>query len=140
MHSGTSDRRGTAIADLTLLFTGLLVLVGIELTTRAFSAAFVRFREGVVELVSTGETTQVPTLQFWTGSVLLGVAILAGALRLARIFAVRTLPDLRCPECGEDTKRIRRRTLHRIAAPLLGMNVSRRSCSDCGWVGLAKDI
>ena len=41
-----------------------------------------------------------------------------------------------CPQCGGKTTRIHRRKRHRLLGKILGMPVTRRKCSDCGWRGL----
>jgi len=42
-----------------------------------------------------------------------------------------------CPNCGTQTKRVRRRKRHRILSRILETGVTRRSCERCGWSGLA---
>ncbi len=117
----------------------LLTVVGIEMSTRAFTLVVVRLREGVNDLMGGEAVATVPTERFALGLLILVTGVALGVFHAARTLSVRRLPDGGCPACGQQTKRIRRRAVHRFLGVLMGPGISRRRCTGCGWVGLAKD-
>lgn len=42
-----------------------------------------------------------------------------------------------CSRCGGKTQRLRRRIHHRVLGSMLGLELERRRCFECGWKGLA---
>lgn len=120
---------------------GLLVLVGLEISAGLISTTWVRLREGVGALRG-GPEASVPTEQFLIG---LGLTLLAGAVLILTVWRSGVRSQLAiaapgCPDCGQETKRIRRKASHRLLSSLLGDDITRRACAQCGWVGLSKDL
>jgi predicted RNA-binding Zn-ribbon protein involved in translation (DUF1610 family) len=114
----------------------VLILVGIELATGSLSYALGRL-ERVYRALSVGNEPEVSLVRFAVGTlmVLLG-AIIVTVLFWAR-FSARFVGAVSfCPHCGGKTTRIHRRSRHRLLGMILGMPVTRRKCSDCGWRGL----
>jgi predicted RNA-binding Zn-ribbon protein involved in translation (DUF1610 family) len=114
----------------------VLILVGIELTTGSLSYALGRL-ERVYRALSVGNEPEVSLVRFTVGVLLalLGAVIMA-VLIWAR-FSARFVGAVSfCPQCGGKTTRIHRRKRHRLLGKILGMPVTRRKCSNCGWRGL----
>ena len=114
----------------------ILILVGIELATGSLTYALGRL-ERVYRALSAGNEPEVSLVRFAVGTllVLLG-AIILGVTIWARFSARIVSAGSSCPECGGKTTRIHRRKRHRLLGKILGMPVTRRKCSDCGWRGL----
>jgi len=114
----------------------ILILVGIELATGAFSHALEQL-ERVYRALSVGNEPEVSLIRFALGVllVLLGAIILAVIL-WARLTARAIGASSSCPRCGGETKRIRRRERDRFLGMILSMPINRRVCRDCGWRGL----
>lgn len=115
-----------------------LTLLGLELSTRAVSLALSRLGAGFQALFA-GVPFQVGGGRFVLGFVLLvgGVALGGMTLWSSQVWRGVTGVGRRCPECGERTRRLRRRRLHRMVSRLTGERLTRRSCERCGWSGLA---
>jgi len=45
-----------------------------------------------------------------------------------------------CPNCGNVTRRVKRREWQRLLSALLGERLMRRRCETCGWVGLSREL
>lgn len=122
---------------LTVAALGLMLL-GLEVATQAVSVVAVRLWVGFTASFS-GNQFVVSGPRYVTG-VLLAVA---GGVLLAVLFwadqaqgEIRTEGSI-CPNCGTQTKRVRRRKRHRILSRVLETQVTRRSCERCGWSGLS---
>lgn len=115
-----------------------LALAGLELSTRAVSLAVARLGAGA-QAVLAGVPFQVGAGRFLLGVVLLLGGLVLGALTLwsSQVWRGVTGVGRRCPECGERTRRLRRRRLHRVVSALIGERLTRRSCERCGWSGLS---
>ena len=115
-----------------------LALLGLELSTEAISLVLGRFAAGVSALMS-GAPFHVGAGRFVLGLVMLVAGVLLGAATLAWTGSWREVvaEGRSCPRCGERTRRRRRRWWERVASRALGEDVTRRSCDQCGWRGLA---
>ena len=125
----------------TVRVAGLLVLVGLEISTRSISTTWVRVRDGLAALRG-GVETGVPKEQFLIG---MGLTVLAGGVLALAAWRTGVRSQLAiaapgCPECGQETKRIRRKASQKLLSSLLGDDITRRACTRCGWVGLSKDL
>ena len=114
----------------------VLILVGIELATGSLTYAL-RQLERVYRALMVGNEPEVSLVRFAVGVLLVLVgAIIVTVLIWAR-FSARIVGRVSfCPQCGGKTTRIHRRKRHRLLGKILGMPVTRRKCSDCGWRGL----
>jgi hypothetical protein len=125
-------RRGIAFVSL------LLVLMGLELSTEAISLVVERIAGGLSALVG-GTEPRLPGFRFVAG---LGALVVGLGLWILLIWSGRkghgvdTSGDA-CPQCGADTRRVRRRGWQRLLAVLVGERMTRRKCETCGWVGLS---
>ena len=125
-------RRPLTVAAITL------IMFGIEVATGAFSVAVARLWAGLIasltgtEFVISGPRYLTGVLVALVGGVLFGVMLWAGHAQ----GKIRTQGSA-CPNCGTETKRVRRRKRHRILARILETGVTRRSCERCGWNGLS---
>lgn len=125
-------RRGLVLVSL------LLVLLGLELSTEAVTVVAERLVAGVSALLGRTESG-LPGFRFVGGLVALasgmGLWILLG-WSARRRGAVGAEGDA-CPQCGGETRRVRRRGWQRLLGTLLGERTTRRKCGTCGWVGLS---
>jgi ribosomal protein L37E len=125
-------RRGLAFASLFLL------VVGLELSTEGISLAVARLRTGLGSLL-TGTEFHVSALRFGVGlaALILGLSIwmllIWSAHRRQEVATVGTS----CPQCGNPTRRVKRREWQRLLSALLGEHLTRRRCETCGWSGLS---
>ena len=122
---------------LTVAALGLMLL-GLEVATQAVSVVAVRLWVGFTASFS-GNQFVVSGPRYVTG-VLLAVA--GGVLLAVLFWADQAQGEIRiegsiCPNCGTQTKRVRRRKRHRILSRVLETQVTRRSCERCGWSGLS---
>ena len=120
---------------LTLAALGLL-LFGLELATGAVSLTAVRLGTGLSALLA-GEEFLVSGPRY-----VIGVALAATGLYGSLLWAERAQRKIMvggstCPECGTQTRRVRRRRRHRILSRIIETSVTRRQCERCGWNGLA---
>ena len=114
------------------------MLFGLEVATQAVSVVAVRLWVGFTASFA-GTEFVVSGPRYFAG-ILLSVA---GAVLFVAIFwanqakgEIRTEGSV-CPNCGTHTKRVRRRRRHRILSRFLETEVTRRSCTRCGWSGLS---
>jgi hypothetical protein len=75
---------------------------------------------------------------------LIGVGVLVVGLALALLvgwvgIAAGRVPAVGevCPECHEDTERLKRRAAQRLLSTFTGQQLTRRYCAACGWRGLS---
>ena len=120
-----------------LLSIGFVVL-GLELSARAVSLTFMRLSSGFQAILS-GVELFVSPVRF-----LIGVGVLLGGLALALLLGWVGIAEGRvqavgevCPECREDTERLKRRAAQRLLSTFIGQQLTRRRCAACGWRGLS---
>ena len=122
-----------------LAFTSIFLLVaGLELSTEAVSLVLARLQTGIGAILA-GAEFHVSSFRFGVGlaALALGVTILALlAWSSSRRTEVATAGTA-CPQCGNRTRRVKRREWQRLLSALLGEQLSRRQCETCGWSGLS---
>lgn len=125
-------RRALAFISVFLLVTGL------EMSTEAISLVLARLRLGLTAIL-TGSEFHISAMRFSVGfaSMLLGmvflVLLLWSELRRQEVATVGSA----CPQCGNPTRRVKRREWQRLLSTLLGERLTRRHCETCGWSGLS---
>ncbi|MDP2954952.1 MAG: zinc ribbon domain-containing protein [Longimicrobiales bacterium] len=125
-------RRGLAFTSLFLLIAGM------ELATEGISLVFARLRTGLGALL-TGTEFHVSGLRFGVG---LGALILGLAIWVLLIWSAHRRDDVAtvgtiCPQCGNPTRRVKRKEWQRLLSTVLGERLTRRRCETCGWSGLS---
>ena len=115
-----------------------LMLFGLEVATGAVSVAAVRLLGGLTAVLG-GDEFIVSGPRYVTG---IGLAFAGTALYGAMLWADQARGEILsggalCPNCGTDTKRVRRLRRHRILSQVLGTDVTRHRCARCGWNGLS---
>lgn len=125
-------RRGLAFTSL------LLLLAGLELSTEAISLVFDRLGAGFGALLA-GTEFHVTGLRFGFGVTFLAVGL---ALWVLLIWSASQRHDVAsvgttCPQCGNRTRRVKRKEWQRLLSAVLGERLSRRKCETCGWNGLS---
>lgn len=125
-------RRALAFLSLFLLVTGL------EMSTEGISLVLARLRLGLSAIL-TGSEFHISAMRFSVGfaSMLVGVVLLVllfwSELRRQEVATVGSA----CPQCGNPTRRVKRREWQRLLSALLGERLTRRRCETCGWSGLS---
>ncbi len=120
-----------------MLAAGLVVL-GLELSTKVASLTALRLSSGFRAVVDGFESFVSPT-RFVVGVSLLAVGLVVGLVHLileraeGRVSAVGGT----CPVCGEDTERLKRKSVHRMLSTFMGRRLTRRRCTACKWTGLS---
>lgn len=125
-------RRGLAFLSI------FLVLAGLELSTQGISLILSRFRVGFASVLG-GAEFHVPGVRFSIGilALVFGAALwllLAWSDYEAKEVAV---VGATCPQCGNRTRRVKRREWQRLLSAILGERLTRRRCETCGWTGLS---
>lgn len=125
-------RRGLAFVAL------VLVLLGLEMSTEALTLVVQRLSSGFASLAA-GVEFQVGAFRFLAGVValLLGLTVWVLMLWSARKRGAVASIGGTCPQCGEETRRVKRAGWQRLLSALLGERLTRRKCDTCGWVGLS---
>lgn len=115
-----------------------LLILGLELATGTLGESLGRIR-GVAEALAAGEGVEVYLPAYFAGvlAICIGFAGLAVSA-WSRLIRGRLKRGTACPGCGSGTRRIRRKTLHRFLAGLVGEKVQRRICTECEWKGLIR--
>ena len=111
-----------------------LMLFGLEVATGAVSVVVVRLWAGLTASL-TGSEFVVSGPRYLTGVLLIltgGVMLWADRFREG-IWTKRLV----CPNCGTQTRRVRRLKRDRILPRILKIDVTRQSCMRCGWSGLS---
>ncbi len=122
-----------------LAFTSLFLLIaGVELATEGISLVFARLRAGLGALL-TGTEVHVSGLRFGVG---LGALILGLTIWVLLIWSAHRRDDVTtvgtiCPQCGNPTRRVKRKEWQRLLSTVLGERLTRRRCETCGWSGLS---
>lgn len=125
-------RRGLAFTSF------FLFLAGLELSTEALSLVLARLGTGL-GAVFAGTEFHVSTLRFGVGVVTLTVGVSIWMLLVwsnaqrTEVASVGTT----CPQCGNRTRRVKRKEWQRLLSAVLGERLSRRRCETCGWTGLS---
>jgi hypothetical protein len=122
-----------------LAFAALFfLLAGLELSTEGISLVVARLRTGMGALLA-GNEFHVSGLRFsvGVGALTLGVAILALLAWSARHRNDVAVVGTACPQCGNHTRRVKRKGWQRLLSVMLGERLVRRRCAHCGWAGLA---
>jgi len=125
-------RRGIAFSSVFLL------LVGLEMSTEGLSLILARLRSGVMAVVG-GVPLHVSETRFVLGAafVLVGLTLwllLVWSARRRR--HVATMGGT-CPQCGNQTRRVKRSGGQRLLSVIMGEHFTRRHCDTCGWSGLS---
>jgi len=125
-------RRGLAFTSL------LLLLAGLEMSTEALSLVLDRLGAGFSSLLA-GTEFHVTGLRFGLGVFFLLVGL---AIWVLLIWSAGQRHDVAsvgttCPQCGNRTRRVKRREWQRLLSAVLGERLSRRKCETCGWTGLS---
>ena len=125
-------RRGLVITSLGL------TLAGLELSTEALTLVLARLQSGLMAILA-GVEFQVGAPRFLLGVLLLVAGVVLGGLTLwsAKVWKSVTRVGRSCPDCGDRTKRVKRKRWHRFVSRLTGETFTRRSCEHCGWNGLS---
>jgi hypothetical protein len=115
-----------------------LLVVGVELSTEGISLILARLRTGVGAMFS-GNEFHVSGMRFSVG---IGALAIGLAIWILLIWSARHRHDVAvvgtaCPQCGNHTRRVKRKEWQRILSLVLGERLVRRRCEQCGWSGLA---
>ena len=112
-------------------------MVGLELATRSVSLTLGRLQSGFSALFA-GVEFQVGAFRFLVGvtALMAGLVLALLAVWSVRLWSMVQTVGKACPECGERTKRVKRKRWQRLASRLMGERLNRRSCERCGWTGL----
>ena len=114
-----------------------LFLVGLELATGTLSLTITRLRETLAYPLGSNGGERIEWGALAGIGLILMVVVLAGMTVLVRYRQEGIQDHLGCPKCGARTKRVRRRTKHRVLGRIVGKALSARHCQDCGWRGLS---
>ena len=125
-------RRGMAFASIFLLVFGL------EMSTEGLSLVLSRLRSGISAILSDAPL-HVSEPRFAAGVAFL---LLGLALWLLLVWSAGHRRDVAtvggtCPQCGNRTRRVKRKEWQRILSLVIGEHLSRRHCDTCGWSGLS---
>lgn len=125
-------RRGLAFAS------AFLLLAGVELSTEGVSLVLARLRTGMGALLA-GTDFHVSGLRFTVGVVALTLGLAIGILISwsDRHRHDAAIVGSACPQCGNHTRRVKRKGWQRLLSVVLGERLVRRHCEHCGWQGLA---
>lgn len=125
-------RRGLAFAS------ALLVLAGLEMSTEGISLVLARLRTGMGAILA-GTEFHVSGFRFavGVGALALGLTILIVLVWSNRHRHDAATVGSACPQCGNHTRRVKRKGWQRLLSLVLGERLVRRRCEHCGWQGLA---
>ena len=115
-----------------------LVVLGLELSTKAASVTAARLSSGFQDAVVGLESLVSPT-RFVTGVLMLALGLVVGVVQMILESAegrVSAVGDA-CPVCGRQTERMKRKTFHRMLSTFMGRKLTRRRCGECHWTGLS---
>jgi len=125
-------RRGLAFSSFFLL------LVGLEMSTEGLSLIVARLRSGVVAVMN-DVPLHVSPARFVFGATLMVVGM---TLWVLLIWSAGHRGDVAtvgstCPQCGNVTRRVKRRAWERLLSWIMGQRLTHRHCDTCGWSGLS---
>lgn len=125
-------RRGLAFAS------GFLLLAGVELSTEGVSLVATRLGAGAGALLA-GSEFHVSALRYGVG---VGALTVGSGIALLLLWSARHRDDVAtvgaaCPQCGNHTRRVKRRGWQRLLSFVMGERLTRRHCEHCGWSGLS---
>lgn len=125
-------RRAMIVAAL------VLVIAGLELSTEGVSLVLARLVAGV-QAIRSGVEFHVSPARYGVGVLALGFGV---ALSILMVWAgqVRSAVGMVggvCPDCGNRTRRVKRKGWHKLLSIMLGQRLARRTCEVCGWNGLS---
>ena len=125
-------RRGLAFSSL------FLIVVGFEMSTEGLSLVLSRLRSGIIALTSEAPL-HVSEARFAMG---LAFLLMGVATCLLLIWSAGHRKDVAtvggtCPQCGNRTRRVKRREWQRVLGLVMGEHLTRRHCDTCGWSGLS---
>ncbi len=120
------------------VITFLLVVFGLELSTQGVSLVLARISAGV-SAVFAGVEFHVGAARFLVGLtfLLLGLVLWALGIWSAHAQAKVAVVGAACPQCGNDTRRVKRRDWQRLLSFVWGERLTRRRCETCHWTGLS---
>ena len=122
-----------------VFFAVVTLLAGLELSTELVTLFTARLGAGTRAIFS-GVEFHVAPVRFVVGLISLVVGVVTwGALAWSGRMAakVNSVGSI-CPDCGNKTRRVKRKEWHRFLAMLIGRELTRRRCEICGWHGLSQ--
>lgn len=122
-----------------LVFMALaLAVVGLELATEGVTLILARLQTGFNALLA-GVEFHVGAGRFAVGLVFLLVGLGLSILLAwsARAQAKVAVVGSTCPQCGNETRRVKRKEWQRLLSAVLGERLTRRRCETCHWTGLS---
>lgn len=125
-------RRGFGFVTL------VLVVLGLELSTQGVTLVLARIRAGL-GAVFAGAEFHVGAGRFLIGLLLLlaGLVMLGLMAWSARAQAHVAVVGSTCPQCGNDTRRVKRKEWQKLLSYVWGERLTRRRCETCHWTGLS---
>jgi len=128
-------RRSLAFSSLFLL------LVGLETSTEGLSLILARLRAGIESILSDAPL-HVSRFRFVLGAAFVLLGLLLWVLLIWSAGHRRDVATVgsTCPQCGNHTRRVKRRGWQRLLSVIMGQHLTRRHCDACGWSGLSSKI
>lgn len=125
-------RRGFGLA------TFVLIALGVELSTEGITLILARVQAGL-GAVAAGAEFHVGTGRFLTGLLFLVVGLVMWGLIAwsYRAQAHVAVVGSTCPQCGNDTRRVKRKEWQKVLSYVWGERLTRRRCETCHWTGLS---
>ena len=119
-----------------LLISLVLLYLGVELTTGFTQYVLRRYRDGVETFLNPNIQPDYLGMIGGNALTIIGLVGVVTWLWGSALMSGVAQSD-RCPRCGADTNRIRRRGVHRVLGFVTAREVSRRACRRCSWKGLS---
>ena len=129
--TGVSLRRTIELLSVTL------VLAGLELAAGTLSTTLDRFTQTLSDTFS-ADVLSFPPARFVAGAGMIVAGV--GGLLLAvwvQHTGARLSRGTVCGRCGGQTQRMRRAMRHHALGAVLGRQLLRQRCIECGWKGLS---
>ena len=120
------------------LLSVVALLLGLELSTEAVSLSYARFQAGFQALIA-GVDFHVTPMRFGGGILAVAVGLSMGGLVIWSAGVRRKVDSVGslCPDCGNETKRVKRTNRQSLLSYLVDKGLTRRKCEICGWQGLS---
>lgn len=116
----------------------LLIFLGLELSTEALTLVVERLGTGFRAVLEGAEfEVSAPRFLIGVAGLVLGAVLLALSAWAGRKRQEVESVGAACPQCGNETRRVKRREWQRLLSALLGERLTQRKCDTCGWVGLS---